>query len=68
MTGGGVVVPACIVSKRTHAGGCVVEAGGVVFERSKTGGRVGGAGCEIEERIIALSRVFVGIPSVRCRW
>ena len=38
----------------------------IVKERLKTNGRVVHAGCEAEEGIRALSRVAVGITSVRC--
>ena len=41
-------------------------AGCVALERTSTDGRVGVSGCEAEERIIPLSRVAIGIASVRC--
>src|SRR5207248_11159636 len=66
-TGGCIVVAACVVrpNKRKSADGRVSAGGCDILECTRAGGRVGAACCEETERPGTLSRVVVGIASVR---
>src|SRR5207248_8112253 len=57
----------CVAKERTSTGGRVAVGGGIAIECLVTDSGVAAAGCEAEERFFTLSRVLVGITSVRRR-